>query len=183
MISACWYTISKTGITSGAQTPAAQTPEAHALPQAPQCSALVEVLVSQPLVRLVSQSPKPVLHVKPQTLDVQALTALAGEGHDVPHLPQLEREMRRSASQPFNALPSQSPKPVLHVPMTHVLAIHTLAAFANAHALSHRPQCATLVDVSTQSMPHWVRGEEHIAVHTPSTHTEPLAQARLHMPQ
>lgn len=48
--------------------PATQdVPAAHTLPQAPQLVALVLRLVSQPLLELWSQSPKPALQETPQT--------------------------------------------------------------------------------------------------------------------
>ena len=65
-------------------------PEGHALPQAPQWATLDARAVSQPSLREVLQSPKPVLHTKPQVLIAQAARALLAAGQTVPQAPQWE---------------------------------------------------------------------------------------------
>ena len=87
----------------------------HAEPHAPQCEALVSVLVSQPFTALPSQLPKPALQAPsvqtPLTHDSAAFARL----HTAPHPPQLARLVFVFVSQPLPALPSQSPRPGLHV--------------------------------------------------------------------
>ncbi len=72
-----------------AHAPAVHTcPVGQALPQAPQCMALVCSSVSQPLSSLMSQLPEPVLHIPTvQRPAVQAAVALARR-HCVPQAPQ-----------------------------------------------------------------------------------------------
>ena len=69
------------------QVPLVQVP-AQARPHTPQCEFEVLRLVSQPLLALPSQSPKPALQVKPQLDDAQVVVALARAGHTLPHEPQ-----------------------------------------------------------------------------------------------
>ena len=82
--------------------------------QPPQFKALVPVLVSQPLLRLVSQSPigavqampqLPLLHDGLPPLTLQTLT----------HVPQWVSSFFRSASQPLLTTPSQLAKPAEQV--------------------------------------------------------------------
>ena len=50
-----------------------------------------------------------------------------------------------SVSQPLARLPSQSPRPDVHIVSVHVPAVHEADAPANMHALPHIPQCDVLV--------------------------------------
>jgi hypothetical protein len=80
----------------------------HACPHPPQFAALVARLVSQPFAALLSQFPKPELHVGTQALDVQAVVPFALL-QGLVHAPQLLMSLVVLVSQPFEALPSQFP--------------------------------------------------------------------------
>jgi hypothetical protein len=71
--------------------------------------------VSQPLDALPSQSPKPALQVKSHLPALHVVVALARAGQAFPHIPQCVVDVFTLVSQPLDALPSQSPKPGLHV--------------------------------------------------------------------
>ena len=60
---------------------------------------------------------------------------------ETPQEPQFVR-LVRLASQPFEARPSQFPKPVLHPPMTQAPPEHAADPFAAAQALPQAPQFA-----------------------------------------
>ncbi len=57
--------------------------------------------------------------------------------------------MRVSVSQPFEALPSQSPKFVSQRAMAQVPAMHAAVPLGGVHARPQAPQCEVLVRVST----------------------------------
>jgi hypothetical protein len=124
--------------------PMAQTPVAlagaHACPQAPQLSLDVRKSVSQPLAGLPSQSPKFGEQTKPHPPAEQTRVALVRLGQAVWQVPQWSTETRRSVSQPLVELPSQSPKPALHLSTVHAPAVHAAAALGNEHAPPHAPQ-------------------------------------------
>lgn len=87
----------------------------HAPPQRPQCVSDVRRSVSQPFVAFASQLPKFVAHAPTAHAPaMQAAVPLATE-HTRPHAPQCVGDAPRLVSHPFAALPSQSPKPALHV--------------------------------------------------------------------
>jgi hypothetical protein len=111
---------------------------AHALPHAPQWVVLLSA-VSQPLAMLPSQLPKPV--VQPASAHIPALQdalPLAKE-HALPHIPQCV-VLLSEVSQPLAMLPSQSPKPLLHVYRQPLIAQLTVALGRAAHALPQAPQ-------------------------------------------
>jgi hypothetical protein len=95
----------------------------HGWLQPPQCSRLVAMLVSQPLVRLPSQSPNVPLHAMPHTPPLQAGVPPL-ELQILPQAPQFEVSLETDFSQPFAALPSQLPQPSLqtmpHAPPVQV---------------------------------------------------------------
>jgi hypothetical protein len=124
------------------QRPTTHAPPSHAavalasaqvLPQRPQLVAAVSRLVSQPLVPLPSQSPKPAAQVKPHAPAVHAGVALAGDGHARPHTPQWLSDDVSTAHEP-----AQLVSPAAHVER-HTPAEHTSPA---AHARPHVPQAA-----------------------------------------
>src|SRR5437660_4482184 len=84
--------------------------------QPPQLSALVAMLVSQPLAELLSQSAKPGIAAQetPHTPLLQAAVPLTTV-HLCPQLPQLLTSVPVGVSQPLANCWSQSPKPALHV--------------------------------------------------------------------
>jgi hypothetical protein len=85
------------------------------VPHAPQFAKLVDRFASQPVAARPSQLPNPVLHV-PSTHEPpeQAAPAFANE-QTLPQLPQLVTVVFVLVSQPFDAMPSQLPKPAVHV--------------------------------------------------------------------
>ena len=83
------------------------------LPHAPQLFGVLSA-ASQPLPALLSQLPKPLVHMpRPHALLLHTAVAFALE-HVVPHAPQLVTK-RRSVSQPLAGLPSQLAKFAAHV--------------------------------------------------------------------
>jgi hypothetical protein len=130
--------------------------DAHAAPQRPQCETLVLVLVSQPFVRMPSQSPKPVEHVYEHTPAEHTGEALAAAGHVFMQRPQCTVLVLRLVSQPFAALPSQSPKPGLHESPQRPAAHEGAALAPEGQTMPHVPQLAALVARSTQLDPQRV---------------------------
>ena len=114
-------------------------PAPHFAPQAPQLFPSVFRFTSQPLAALPSQSPKPLVHEAtaqlPALHDAVALARL-----HAPHLPQLFGSVFRFASQPLAALPSQSPKPVVHVATAQLPAVHEAVALVRLQTVAQPPQ-------------------------------------------
>ena len=137
---------------SSVQVPDAQVSEAlgrsQPTPQPPQSSSVV-VDVSQPFAAFPSQLAQPVpqvaLHAPPEQV-----FALLTSAQVTPQPPQFPSETLVLVSQPLAGLPSQSPKPGLHVG-SHVPPTHALAPLTNAQAVSHEPQVAT--DARSASQP------------------------------
>jgi hypothetical protein len=121
-------------------------PLPQARPQAPQWAVLLLVLVSQPLAVLPSQSPKPGLHVSPQTPPVQVGVPLVAT-HRLLHEPQVRGD-ERLASQPLEGFMSQSAKPRLQA-NTQAPAAQALVALAALQRLLQRPQWSMETLVST----------------------------------
>ena len=120
----------------------------HARPHAPQCAAVDERSTSQPLAGSPSQSPKPGRHVKPHALIAQTGSALGTAGHAIPHAPQCAAVTRTSVSQPFEASPSQSPKPPAQSPTPHAPMRHAgVALGGTGQVRPHAPQFETSFEV------------------------------------
>lgn len=117
----------------------------HAIPQRPQCIALVLRFVSQPSVASMLQSPKPAVQAATaQAAMVQVAVALARTQRR-PQAPQLFTLEKRSISQPLAGRRSQSAKPVLHAPTVQAPAVHEAVALASAQVLPQAPQLAVVV--------------------------------------
>ena len=80
----------------------------------------------------------------------------------------------------------------MHVPLQSVCPVEQMGAHVplvqispTAQALLQRPQCVFELVVSTQDVPHIVRGAVHIdvGVHTPAAQVSVAAQAVPHAPQ
>ncbi len=69
-------------------------------------------------------------------------------------MPQLPGSVNSSASQPFAAKPSQSPKPGLHVGLEQVPPEHVSVPPAWLQALPHVPQLSASVWRFVQTPPH-----------------------------
>ena len=91
------------------------------------------VLVSQPLTALPSQLPKPALHVGTHAPDVQVVEPFAFT-HCVVQAPQLERLVLVLVSQPFEALPSQLPKPAVQALSRLAFSTHEVHSSRDAFA-------------------------------------------------
>ena len=96
--------------------PAQLVPPAHALLHAPQWLLLFVSAVSQPFDALPSQFPKPMAHAPSWQLPLVQLAPAFANEHPCPHEPQCESDDPVFVSQPFDALPSQLPKPAVHAP-------------------------------------------------------------------
>jgi hypothetical protein len=94
--------------------PGVPFPPGQTLPQVPQSLTLVATPVSQPSASLPSQSANPAVHETEQTPPAQDGVPFDVE-HTFPQVPQLPLSDARVVSQPLATLPSQLPKPVLHV--------------------------------------------------------------------
>ena len=128
--------------------PAQKKPAEQALPQRPQCAALVAKLASQPLLATPSQLPKPAAQLDTaQAPAVQTGVALA-RLHARPQPPQWARVVPVFTSQPLAALRSQLPKPAEQV-MPQVPALHVGEPLVALHARPQPPQWRTSLRWST----------------------------------
>jgi hypothetical protein len=95
----------------------------HALPHPPQFARSELVLASQPFAGWPSQSENPAEQVKPHVPALHVAVAFGRDGHALPHDPQCCGSFA-ATSHPFDACPSQSKNPGLHVnphePAAHV---------------------------------------------------------------
>jgi hypothetical protein len=129
--------------------------------QAPQCSAEVLRLVSQPLVALPSQSPKPGLQLaRPQTAPTQPATPLAGVGQARLQAPQLRTSVRTSTHAPLHSKVGALHE-VMQVPLLHTCP--------KAQARPHAPQFA--VSLAT--------GRSQPLAALPSQFAKPVVQTRV----
>jgi hypothetical protein len=106
---------------------------------------------------------------------VHDVAELVRDGHGLPQLPQFATLTLRSTSQPFDATPSQLPRPVLQVPSTHAPPVHDAPANGKLQAFPQLPQFAT-DEESAVSQP-FVASPSQLpkpALHEPTTHAPPL---------
>jgi len=109
------------------------------LPQLPQAATLVR-LTSQPLPALLSQLPKPALHVMLQVPELQfAVPFVVLQA--LPHPPQLAVFVFTLVSQPLRVSLSQFEKPPLHV-IVQVPLLHAAVPFVDPQTLPRAPQLA-----------------------------------------
>ncbi len=132
-----------------AHVPAEHTGEAFASvqtrPHMPQFAMPVRTSTSQPSAALPLQLPKPGVHAATVHAPRAHPAVAFGRAHDRPHMPQWAGVVLVSVSQPFAALPSQSPKPEVQVYL-HVPASQLAVLFArDAPGVPHAPQAVTLV--------------------------------------
>lgn len=163
-----------------AHAPIEQTwPPTHGVPHAPQLFTSAAVLVSHPFAGFPSQSAKPGSQApRAQVPALHSASALA-YWQRTPHPPQLLTSLALVAvSQPFDAMPSQSPKPVPHAATAHLPLTHaSFIVLVSAHEVAQSPQCVGLVFVSTQLPPQLVSVAEQELAHAPELHTRPLVHA------
>jgi hypothetical protein len=142
-------------------------PPGHATPQRPQCAGFIVSAVSQPLASIVSQLPKPRLHVEPQALAVQVGLALGRAGQVIPQPPQLAGSVAG-----VTQLAPQSICVAPHVD-THMPTIgsHTVPA---AHGRPQAPQFAGLLRAASQPfdafMSQSAKPGRHVNPHAPRSH-------------
>ncbi len=166
--------------------PAAQRPTpfagAHARPHAPQFAVLLVGSVSQPFEGSPSQFANPVVHA-PITHDpVEHAAPAWAKAHAFPHIPQLARLLRVSASQPFAGLPSQSPAPAVHASAQRPATHDAVALVPPGHTVPHPPQFMGSVAVETQRVPQTVVCPGGQA-QCPAWQVEPPPQVIPHAPQ
>jgi hypothetical protein len=143
----------------------------HAIPQPPQLLTSAVVALSQPFLGLPSQSAKPAEHVGTQVPPVQVVVPCAFV-HAIPQPPQLVMLVLKFASQPLLALPSQLPKPALHVG-TQTPVVQVVDPLAFVQALPHAPQFDTEV---------FVLASQPVDA-SPSQLPKPVLQAIVHAPR
>jgi hypothetical protein len=154
----------------------------HTTPQPPQLLTL-DVLASQPLAALPSQSAVPLAQRKPQAPAAQTVAAPGRVGHARPHAPQLVTLVARFTSQPLAGLRSQSAKPEAQT-KAQAPAAQTAVAFAPAEQeTAHEPQCVGSLPVFTQAPPQRESGAAQVVAQAPAEHTWPAGHARPHAPQ
>ena len=119
----------------------------HVSPQPPQLFGSVAMLVSQPLTGLPSQSEKPAAHTGVHALATQLVVPFAFE-QTVPQLPQACTAVRRSVSQPFWTLPSQSPAVPGAQTGVQTPCEHEVLPSAVVHADVQPPQLITSLAVA-----------------------------------
>jgi len=163
------------------QAPAAQPcsatlSSAQALPQRPQCWALVAVLVSQPVVESPSQSPKPALHVS----IAQALIRHAADALRTVQVrrqaPQFIPSERASVSQPLVASPSQSTNPSAHCSRHAPITQAPTELVPAGHRMPQAPQfIASVWRFTSQPFIAPMSQSEYGAVHMRMPHA-PIAQ-------
>ncbi len=119
----------------------------HIVPHTPQLVACVRS-VSQPLLGLPSQSPKPAMHVVPQVLPSHVAFALVRVGHGVHEVvPQLVTEVFDTHA------PLQLWKPLLHV-KPHIVPSHVALALVGTGHGSHEDPHPAIESLATHCEPH-----------------------------
>jgi len=143
-----------------AQAPAVHAPVPlaglHARPHAPQLT-VVSRVTSQPLAALPSQFPRPAAQAMPHAPAAQAADPPAGAGQALRQAPQWDVEVRVSVSQPLAALPSQSPRPVMHMPPQRPAAQVATPPVDGAQRVAQAPQWLGSV------WRFWQRPSQHVS--------------------
>ena len=154
------------------QTLAVHTlPPEQMRPQAPQLRLSEARLVSQPLVVLLSQLPKPAVHVPSRQEPVTQVAVALGKTQGRPQPPQWLVLLEKSASQPLATLVSQSPYPAPQSMRTHTPPAHVGVPLVLLHARPHAPQFVAEVASVVSQLP------------LPSQSAEPgMQMLRPHMP-
>jgi hypothetical protein len=177
----------------------AQVPEAHvgvplvashATAHVPQWAGSAARFASQPFEITPSQSAKPGRQpTKPQAPPVHDGIAF-GSAHTWPHPPQFASSVARSASQPFDAWPSQSPNPPSHA-IAQVEPRHDGVPFVELQAAAQAEQFAGSLRRSiSHPFAAWASQSANPEVHE-MEHVPPeqlgvplvVLQAKRHVPQ
>lgn len=105
-------------------------------------------MTSQPSDGSPLQSAKPALHCPTPHAPFMHTAEALGTTQRRPHAPQFAESLPSGVSQPFAAIPSQSPKPSLQRPIPQLPPEQAGVPFAGvAQRLPHIPQCEVLVRV------------------------------------
>lgn len=117
------------------------TPDGHeqTVPHAPQWVVVVFLFVSQPFCALPSQLPYGAVQVGEQAPATHAVLPFALVQAEL-HAPQWPAVVCRFVSHPFDAIPSQLPKPALQAPSWQAPPKHVADALAKLHTALHAPQ-------------------------------------------
>ena len=115
----------------------------QAVLQAPQFVALVSVLVSQPLMALLSQFSYPAVHAIPHCPPLQLAVPFVPL-HDVAQVPQLVAFVLVFVSQPLERAPSQFPYPPLHT-IPHCPPLQVGVPLVALHAVEQFPHLPAFV--------------------------------------
>jgi len=139
----------------------------HTCPHVPQFAGLLAVLVSQPSAARVLQSAKPAAHDAIMHAPITHDDVVCVDEQAVEQLEQWFTSALVSVSQPFAAMPSQSPKPVSHrkphVPVSHV----GIVCGGEAQGVHDGPQ-AVVSWSPTQSLPHAWKPALHASPQCPA---------------
>lgn len=119
---------------------AAAFANAHACPHEAQFAVLLVVSVSQPLLVIPSQSPRPAAQLERVHTPAVHDAPPPENMQTFPHELQLFTLVCVFVSQPSEVSPLQSPKPVLQLRMPHVPAAQRGVALAITQALAQLPQ-------------------------------------------
>lgn len=123
----------------------------HGAPHVPQ-SVSVVVLVSQPLADTPSQFPNPLAHEERlQDRPAHDETPL-GWLQVIPHIAQLA-SVSSGVSQPFESMPSQSPKPELQVTIWQLPDAQLAVALARVHGAPQAVQWLSVLSCVSQPLP------------------------------
>jgi hypothetical protein len=122
---------------------------AQTTPQPPHAFTLFVVTVSQPLVSVASQLPKPAAHVMehaPPEQDGAPLFAL----HALPQAPQWDTFVAVLVSQPFAVFPSQFANVPLHEAISQVPVAQVSTAFGRSQIAPQLPQLVSVLRLVSQ---------------------------------
>jgi hypothetical protein len=114
----------------------------HTTPHPPQFEVVLRG-VSQPSQGSPSQFPKFWLHTGTQAVPTQSVVPLEFV-QVLPQTPQWASLFVKFVSQPLPGVPSQLPKPAVHVPSVHMPLGHVSVAFARLHGVPHALQSVSV---------------------------------------
>jgi hypothetical protein len=155
----------------------------HKVPQRPQLRGSVPIATSQPSEGSASQLSKPALHAMRHAPDTQLAVPLV-RSQTTRQPPQFEVSLSTFTSQPSATVPLQFAKFAPHDAIVQAPPVHAGVALGVLHARPQAPQFATALLVSTQAVPHIIRGAgEHVAVQSPAMQALPALQRLPQAPQ
>jgi hypothetical protein len=152
----------------------------HATLQPPQ---FVVVLsgVSQPSQGSPSQFPKFWLHTGTQAVPTQSVVPFEFV-HVLPQAPQWLSLFVKFVSQPLPGVPSQLPKPAVHMPSVQTPFGHVSAAFAKAQGVPQAPQSVSVVVLVSQPLSGLPSQLRKLVLHTGMQSSVPITVPQLVVP-